>query len=151
MSTTPTAQTIAPTHYPCRSQLYRRHISSGARFEEWMAPPSWPICRRRRRGASGNSSRTRRFIDTAEDRIQGHGRARLARGTRCTVTEFPKPGRAARGWQPDRPALLERVADPQRSEFGFHSARDTAGLDGASNRQRASTRCLAATVIAGLH
>ncbi len=34
MSTTPIAQTIAPTHYPCRSQLYRRHISSGARFEE---------------------------------------------------------------------------------------------------------------------
>ena len=34
MSTTPTAKTIAPTHYPCRSQLYRRHLSSRARFEE---------------------------------------------------------------------------------------------------------------------
>ncbi len=34
MSTTTIARTIAPTCYPCRSQLYRRHISSGARFEQ---------------------------------------------------------------------------------------------------------------------
>lgn len=34
MSTTPTAKTIAPTHYLCRSQLYRHHLSARARFEE---------------------------------------------------------------------------------------------------------------------
>ena len=34
MSTKPTARAIAPTHFPCRSQLYRWHRSAGARFEE---------------------------------------------------------------------------------------------------------------------
>jgi len=34
MSATPTVQTTAPGHYPRRSQLYRRHVSAGARFEE---------------------------------------------------------------------------------------------------------------------
>lgn len=34
MSTTPKVRTIAPTHYRRRSQLYRRHLLAGARFEE---------------------------------------------------------------------------------------------------------------------
>ena len=34
MSTTPAAHTTAPTQFSCRSQIYRRHISAGARFEE---------------------------------------------------------------------------------------------------------------------
>ncbi len=34
MSTTPKARTTLPVHHPCRSQIYRRHVSAGARFEE---------------------------------------------------------------------------------------------------------------------
>ncbi len=33
MSTTTTTQATAPTHYLCRSQIYRRHVDAGANFE----------------------------------------------------------------------------------------------------------------------
>lgn len=35
MSTTPTTRITAPVHYPCRSQVYRRHMNAEARFEEF--------------------------------------------------------------------------------------------------------------------